>query len=80
MTPTMKYYKIEVSGRGIFPYDMLRYGQCFPHATSDAHMIEPDAREPRTITLATYATSTLAVQSTLDRFASFLWTAEVVGP
>ena len=80
MTPNMKYFKIEVSGRGTFPYDMLRYGQCFPHATSDAYLIEPEARDPRTITLATYAVSSLSVQSTLDRFASFLWTAKVVGP
>ena len=78
MTPTMKYYRLAVTGRGTFPYDMLRYGQCFPECTSDAHNLEPDAREPRTIQLGCYATSALHMQSTVDRFASFMWTAEVV--
>lgn len=72
-----QYREIEVTGRGIFPYDMLRYGECYPVTTTDAHNLEPDAREPRTVKLATYS-NVLRLQSTCERFRSFLWSAEVV--
>lgn len=72
-----KYREIEVSGRGVFPFDMLRYGQCYPVTTTDAFNIEPESRERRTVKLATHCNA-LQLQSTVERFRSFLWTAEIV--
>jgi hypothetical protein len=72
-----KYREIEVSGRGQFPYDMLRYGQCYPVTTTDAHNIESDARERRTVKLASHCNS-MHMMSTIERFRSFMWAAEEV--
>ena len=70
-------HTIEVAGRGAFPYDMLRFGCCWPSTTTDASNIEPDAIGKRTIRLDVYG-NVVHLDHTLLRFRSFLWAAKAV--
>ncbi len=57
-----EYY---VSGRGQFPFDMLRYDNAWPATAEDADRLE--RVELRSIKLYSYQ------KPTLERWASFLW-------
>ena len=60
-----------VRGCGIFPYDMLRYDQCWPVFPNDATNIaihHPEDSEVREIQLNSASTV-----PTFDRWASFGW-------
>ena len=72
-----KVFTIEVSGRGTFPYDMLRYGSCWPADTEAARHMEPDAKERRTLTLNVYGNAAGLI-GICERFRSFLWSAEII--
>ena len=74
----LKYFEIEVTGKGVFPYDMLRYGQLFPCNTTDAHNLEPDVREKRTVKLGCYSRNAGMIIGTMERFRSFLWAAQII--
>jgi hypothetical protein len=57
-----------VSGRGQFPYDMLRYDQCWPADTESALLMDSEVNSHvRSIKLHSYR------EPTLDRWSSFLW-------
>jgi hypothetical protein len=77
----MRYFKIKVTGRGEFPWDMLRFGGCYPATTTDAMNLpvtDETFRDPRTIELITTARNAVPLLQTCDRFKSFLWAAEYV--
>ena len=71
-----KGYRTEffVTGRGEFPYDMLRYDMCHPSGPDDAAAIsaplEKDYMKWRQIRMVSYA----AAGPTVDRWRSFGWT------
>ena len=76
----MKYYfEFKVTGRGEFPWDMLRHSRLFPLYTKDAMNlpVDPNRRDPRTIRLGGYGNSTVEADNAMARFASFLWAAEL---
>ena len=70
-------YKYEVTGNGIFPWDMLRYDCCWPASSEDAFNLEkptdPEKRvKPRTVRMS-------SIQApTEGRWTSFLWRVEHV--
>lgn len=66
-----EYY---VTGRGRFPFDMLRLDQCWPVDGFDAEKLINDgfnAPDFRSILLRSYR------QPTVDRWSSFLWSCGV---
>lgn len=68
----MRIFKVQ--GRGGFPFDMLRYDECWPETTNDALMLQhPDTLEGlkavRTITMATASRNA----PNAKRWESFLW-------
>lgn len=68
MRPTHRY-DFYVTGRGAFPFDMLRYDDCWPASTEDAAMINQDytSDKNRSIKLHSYHAPTV------ERWSSFLW-------
>ncbi len=60
-----------VTGKGWFPYDMLRYDQCYPCNVQDSGALEYDRRDKRTVELAT--TKRWATDA---RWASFGWVVD----
>lgn len=63
----MKFYTYEVSGRGSFPIDMLRYAEAFPASEVDSGKIE--AEGTRTVRVRG-----LAKPETVGaRWSSFCW-------
>ncbi len=68
-----KMYEYYVTGRGTFPYDMLRYDSCWPATGVDASKMDTDFLPPahrlhsRSIKLRSYKTPTI------DRWSSFTW-------
>lgn len=72
-----------VSGRGEFPYDMLRYDRAAPYSTEDAVKLgspyfTPENREElrkiRTVQLVSYQ------EPTVDRWSSFMWSVSSHDP
>jgi len=61
-----KYFKITVEGIGQFPYDMLRYDQCFPFTETDSANISL-RYEKRQVTLRA------SMPPTRERWQSFMW-------
>jgi len=62
---TYDYY---VSGRGPFPYDMLRHDRCWPCSSTDAVEMARNGRDAhRSIHVRSYQ------QPTEGRWSSFLW-------
>jgi len=75
ITDPMHVIRFQVVGRGVFPYDMLRYDRCFPaHPESAAalHSLTPMAPR-RTITLIRHGKNPRWLP-TVDRWSSFGWT------
>lgn len=64
----MKTYKIIVRGTGLFPYDMLRYDQCYPATENDSQLL--DSKAKRQVVLFTAPRLTGA---TIGRWESFGW-------
>lgn len=66
-----KYVDFKVSGRGDFPYDMLRYDQCWPADQDSAakfhHSYNRDRREVKLRIFGDEA------EITFGRWSSFLW-------
>jgi len=75
----MRTFKITVTGKGEFPWDMLRFAGAYPATTTDAMNLpvtDENRRDYRTIELICHGDSQYAVSETYERFRSFLWTAE----
>jgi hypothetical protein len=65
-----KMYEYYVSGRGDFPFDMLRYDAAWPASGEDAAKLERDGElrsKVRSVRLRSYR------EPTIDRWLSFLW-------
>lgn len=77
------HYIFEVTGRGRFPFDMLRFGRLYPVFTTDAEALGVDVndrdayRAKRTVKLATTCNEASA-DMIVRRFSSFMWKAEIV--
>lgn len=74
----MYYIKFKVSGRGSFPFDMLRYDACHPRTSGDASQLSVDEdrrRETRTVELAKISRSSYALP-TSGRWSSFGWSVD----
>lgn len=54
-----------VSGRGAFPFDMLRYDRCYPYTSADVARLTTETGQ-REITL-------IGEAITPERWSSFLW-------
>lgn len=65
-----RMYEIEVSGRGPFPVDMLRYDEAFPQSTKDAMAILGTGH--------VIGIKLVCRRFTPDRWASFGWAAKEV--
>lgn len=65
-----------VSGRGRFPFDMLRYDRCFPYGSADVLMLMAEPGEDWTGKVARYSDSAKP-DFTPDRWASFHVGADV---
>jgi len=71
-----KIVRFTVSGRGDFPFDMLRYDACFPVRPEDARDLE--GREQRTLLLESRSqTHGAPMAPTLERWRSFGWVVEL---
>lgn len=64
---TIKVVNFEVSGRGRFPFDMLRYDRCWPTKEFEISKLGGYLAETTTISMAGYS------QPTVDRWKSFGW-------
>lgn len=69
------YYKITVEGTGLFPMDMLRFGECYPNTSADANNMSYPNSDRRKVELITYGAE-LHAHTTCERFKSFTWKAE----
>lgn len=75
-----KQITFTVQGRGVFPFDMLRYDHCWPDTSEDA-VCMGHYTEPRKVNLRCHYSNGAAVQSpTKARWASFGWQVETVQP
>ena len=74
---TQHWHRIEVTGKGQFPIDMLRHDQCFPIFESDSEIIRNSLAVrgrsigPQIIALGSWHPSRW--EPTKDRWASFGW-------
>jgi hypothetical protein len=69
-------YEFYVSGSGVFPFDMMRYDQCWPASGEDAARLEWErisarGQGIRSIKMLSYR------EPTVDRWASFTWSVGV---
>lgn len=68
-----RLYSYFVTGRGIFPFDMMRYDRCWPATGEDAAKLEWEhinaerGRSLRSIRILSYK------EPTVDRWSSFTW-------
>lgn len=68
---TINYrHRIEVTGHGPFPIDMLRYDQCYP---TDPQAVADITRQDRRTVALSKMTSTRFSAFTPGRWASFGW-------
>lgn len=60
-----------VEGSGVFPFDMLRYDQCYPFDSESVAQLDParPLREPRQVTLV----KSVQYPPTEARWQSFGW-------
>lgn len=73
----MFYHIIEVSGRGKFPTDMLRYDRCAPYDHSGVTALDARSGEPWTAKFVQY-TPTARHRVTIERWRSFMCGARVI--
>ena len=74
------FFEITVTGKGEFPFDMLRYSRCWPvDGESANNLCTPDTlskySDKRTVRLGMIGHITEAT-SCIERFKSFNWAAE----
>lgn len=69
--------EFQVSGRGDFPVDMLRYDTCWPRHEHDAAIIESSARRGNALREHTIALKGLR-PPTEGRWSSFGWKVDSV--
>ena len=55
--PLQHWHRIEVTGRGKFPIDMLRYDQCFPLYNSDTEIMRHPEDELQIVALGHWGAS-----------------------
>jgi hypothetical protein len=63
-------YEYFVSGRGVFPFDMVRYDSCWPATSEDARKMDwghMGGHIQRSVKMRSYQ------EPTIDRWLSFLW-------
>jgi hypothetical protein len=65
-------FRFTVTGKGRFPYDMLRYDECYPAPGADAEQLHPVHSGVRSIQLQTLQ-PTLQWEPTVARWRSFGW-------
>ena len=74
--PKIYVQEFNVSGRGAFPYDMLRYDRCWPAQEVESSKLgswpRSASQEPLVIKLKRYVTSK-SQQPTFGRWSSFGW-------
>lgn len=71
----MKQHLFAVEGSGIFPLDMLRYDECYPHNQEDVSKMEAERigdKNLRAVTLVHYGDKWWT--PTVARWSSFTWT------
>ena len=74
--PKVKRTWFVVSGSGTFPYDMLRYDECWPTGDTSELSIcshDPDYIEKREISMCTESSG-----PTVDRWRSFGWSVSKI--
>jgi len=64
--------RFTVAGRGTFPYDMLRYDECFPVYPDDSNNMNPSIIEHREIELSHTSRNNFWFP-TEGRWSSFGW-------
>ena len=69
---TQHWHRIEVTGTGRFPIDMLRYDQCHPLYESDVAIILHPSDDSQIVALGRWAHSRWV--PTESRWKSFHWT------
>ena len=77
MKPRFEKYKVDhkitnqytyyVTGRGQFPWDMLRYDSAWPATGDDAAKLHDSGSKIRSIRMLSYK------EPTIERWFSFLW-------
>jgi len=65
-------YEYYVTGRGQFPYDMLRYDACWPVTSADAVKLDTGPSSGYGFTLRSILMHSYRAP-TVDRWTSFLW-------
>ena len=65
--PVKSMFEFTVRGRGQFPFDMLRYDQCWPKSSAPDVSALWHTDDERTVTLVGICSPTV------DRWASFGW-------
>lgn len=64
-----KLYSYYVTGRGSFPFDMLRYDACWPASSDDASNMDSHYERGNTRSIRMFSNR----EPTIARWASFLW-------
>lgn len=73
-----RWHRVEVTGKGMFPIDMLRHDQCFPISESDSEIIRHSFRiirsddVDRIVALGHWGPSSWS--PTAERWKSYGWT------
>lgn len=69
-----RMFKYTVEGFGVFPFDMLRYDESFPHAQEDSLGLDSQLnRKRRQVTLIHTTIGASNWHPCEDRWESFLW-------
>ena len=69
---TQHWHRFEVTGKGQFPFDMLRYDQCFPLYQSDSQIMRYPSDDDQVVALGHWGPSSW--EPTKARWRSYHWT------
>lgn len=72
--------RFTVTGRGSFPYDMLRYDSCWPARQEDTAMLERATRRDRPTGTWSLILCAVGSSPTTARWESFGWKVSEVVP
>ncbi len=78
-----EYYEVTVTGRGRFPFDMLRYSRAYPVDAESAEAMNCDTetreglRAKRTVVLGLSCGNYMIADNCVRRFESFGWKASI---
>lgn len=64
----------QVTGGGLFPFDMLRYDQCWPRFETEARRLGDTHMQQVTFNVSRYARERNAPGWTVERWRSMGWT------